>query len=83
MASQERHLVFDTPYKICFYTLCARKHALHLEILGMRHSRRRSVYALCKKTYGFKGSRQRVYEQMCALVEGVKSGKVTFIEPIC
>ena len=79
----QKPLIFDTPEKISFYTLCARKHALHLELLGMRHSRRRSVYAICKKVYKLRGSRQRVYEQICELVEGVKRGEITFIEPIC
>jgi hypothetical protein len=79
----DKDLILDTPEKICFYMLCARKHALHLEILGMRHSSRRSIYALCKKVYRLKGTRQHVYEQMCNLVEEVKRGNVRFVEPAC
>ena len=74
--------VLDQPHQIRFYQLCARKSALHLELLGMRHSRKVSVYAICKRVYGFKGSRQRVYDQMCTLVEKVQRGDVEFVPPI-
>lgn len=69
------------PHQIDFAVLCARKAALRLEMLGLRHSSRRSIYALCKKVYGLKGNRQRVYAQMCQLVEDMKERKVELVPP--
>lgn len=70
----EREIILDQPDQIRFAQLCARKGALHLELKGLRRSRGRSAYAICKQVYGLKGSRQKVYEQMCELVERVLRG---------
>lgn len=48
--------------------MIARKHALHLEVLGMTR-RGRSVYSIVKEQHGLKGSKAKVYEQYCAMVE--------------
>lgn len=82
MPHKNEVLVLDRPDQIAFVVLCARKAALRLELHGLRHSSRRSVYAICKKAYGFKGNRQKVYEQMCKLVEDVQNGKVEFVAPL-
>ena len=50
------------------YHRLAQKHALRLEILGMKHSRG-SVYAHIKRTYGLKGNKQSVLDQFTALIE--------------
>jgi uncharacterized protein (DUF2141 family) len=55
------------PDAMRFYRLVALKGALHLEMLGMRHSRG-SVYAQVKREFGFKGSRAKVYDQLCILI---------------
>ena len=46
------------------YRAIAQKHALSLEIAGIRFSRG-SVYAQIKKEYGFKGSKKSVLTQLC------------------
>lgn len=45
------------------YRAVAQKHALKLELRGIRFSRG-SVYAQVKKEYGFKGSKQSVLNQL-------------------
>lgn len=55
--------------KIVVWTMKTQLAALKLEILGMRHSSGRSIYAHIKKTYGIKGTKQRVYEQFAAYIE--------------
>lgn len=54
------------------FRLAARKSALKLEIAGMRRSRGRTAYAICKEVYNLKGSKESVYKQMCELVEKAK-----------
>lgn len=78
----ERAVVLDQPDQIRFAQLCARKHALGLELKGLRRSRGQSAYAICKQVYHLKGSRQKVYEQMCELVEKMKRGELEFTEPL-
>lgn len=56
---------------ITMYRLLALKGALHLETLGMKHSRG-SVYAMVKREFNLKGNKQRVYTQFCELVEKAK-----------
>lgn len=51
--------------------MIAQKHALLLELKGLKHSGG-SVYARIKKHYGLRGSRQSVYTQFCELVEKKK-----------
>lgn len=50
------------------FRLIAMKHALRLEILGLKNSRG-SVYALVKREFGFKGNKQAVLEQLTAHIE--------------
>jgi len=68
-------IIFDTPEGIRFVQLAARKGALGLELKGMRRSRGRSAYSICKSEYGLRGSRERVYAQMCELVEAAIAAK--------
>lgn len=49
---------------IKLYRFLARKQALGLELKGMKRSRGRTAYSICKEVYGFRGSKQRVYDQM-------------------
>ena len=82
MSEESKALVLDRPDQIAFAVLCARKAALGLELRGLRHSSRRSIYALCKKAYNLKGNRQKVYEQMCKLVEDVQKGRKEYVPPL-
>ena len=50
------------------FHMIAQKHALKLEIAGLKHSRG-SVYAHIKRTYGFKGNKQSVLDQFTAFIE--------------
>lgn len=58
----------DTPQDILRYHMKTQLAALKLEILGMKHSSGRSIYAHIKRTYGFKGNKQRVYDQFSAYI---------------
>ena len=49
------------------YRLLALKHALRLEVLGLRHSRG-SAYATIKREFGLRGSKQAVSAAFDALV---------------
>jgi hypothetical protein len=49
-----------TGAEIELWRLLILKGALKLEVLGMRHSSGKSVYARIKKEFNFKGSKQRV-----------------------
>jgi uncharacterized protein (DUF2141 family) len=49
---------------IKLYRFLVRKQALALEIKGIKMTRGRTAYSICKEVYGFKGSRQRVFDQM-------------------
>jgi hypothetical protein len=50
------------------FRLVSLKHALRLEIKGLRHSRG-SVYALVKREFGFRGSKAKVLAQLEAHIE--------------
>ena len=47
------------------------KHALELEIIGMKRSSR-SVYSLIKEEFNLKGSRQKVYDTFSAMIQSMK-----------
>jgi hypothetical protein len=51
--------------------MIAQKHALKLELAGMRHSGG-SMFARIKRHHGLSGGRQAVYTQFCELVEKAK-----------
>ena len=53
------------------FRMMSMKHALGLEIKGLRHSRG-SVYALIKREFGLRGNRESVFTQFCELVEREK-----------
>lgn len=44
-------IVLDQPHQIAFYTFLARRGALKLERLGLRHSGHRSVLQIIKRDY--------------------------------
>ena len=67
--------IVDTPDGIAFFQMCARRGALKLEISGLKRSRGRTAYSICKEVYGLKGSRQSVLEQMNALIEAKLAAK--------
>lgn len=48
------------------FHLLQLKHALALELKGLKHSRG-SAYAYVKRHLGLKGNRQKVYNQLCDL----------------
>jgi len=52
---------------VAVFQMLAVKGALHLEVLGMKHSHG-SVYKMVKTKYGFKGNKQAVYDQYVALL---------------
>ncbi len=56
------------------YRAIAQRHALALEIVGMKFSRG-SVYAQVKKEYGFKGSKKAVLQQLVNYIETNITGK--------
>ena len=56
---------------IAMFRLIQLKHALHLEVKGLKHSRG-SVYALVKREFGLRGNKRSVYTQFCELVEREK-----------
>ena len=55
------------------FQLMQWKHALHLEIKGIKHSRG-SVYAHVKKTLGLRGCKKKVSEQLDEIVEEIVYG---------
>lgn len=61
--------VIDTAEGIARFHFASQRSALRLEIAGLRHSSRRSIYAHVKRVYGFKGSRQSVLDQMQAMLD--------------
>lgn len=71
----DQAIMITTPEGIAFAQLLARRGALRLEILGLRHSGG-SVYALCKRAYNLKGSKQRVLNQLNTMIENVKAARV-------
>ncbi len=56
------------------FNMIAQKHALKLEIAGMKMSRG-SVYAHIKKVYHLRGNKQSVYTQFCELIEKEKANQ--------
>jgi hypothetical protein len=68
-------IVVDTPDGIAFFQMCARRGALALELKGLKRSRGRTAYSICKEVYGLKGSRQSVLDQMNALIEATLAEK--------
>lgn len=62
---------------IRLYQFLARKHALKLEIFGMKR-RGASVYSICKKEYGLKGNKKSVLEQMEKAEVNTDTGEVVF-----
>lgn len=57
-------MVIDTKEGIALYRLLALKHALALEMKGMRMTRRSTAYAMIKHEFGFRGSREKVLAQL-------------------
>lgn len=55
------------------YQLMQWKHALHLEVMGMKNSRG-SVYAHVKKVLGLRGNKKHVSEQLDEIVEEIVYG---------
>lgn len=53
------------------FRMVSMKHALALEMKGLRHSRG-SVYAAIKREFGLRGNRESVFTQFCELVEREK-----------
>ncbi len=51
------------------FQLLQWKYALKLEMIGLRHSSGRSVYAHVKRQLGFKGNKASVLTQLCAYIE--------------
>ena len=51
--------------------LLVLKHALKLEILGMKR-RGRSVYSIIKEEFNLKGSKQRVWDTFKLMIETIK-----------
>jgi len=65
-----RHETIDDPRLIAIYRMTTLRHALKLELKGMRR-RGRSAYAIIKDEFMLTGSRQSVFDQfteMCTLV---------------
>jgi len=56
---------------IAFFRLLTLRSGLHLETLGMHHSRG-SIYALVKREFGFKGTKTKVLAQLDAHIAKVK-----------
>jgi len=52
--------------------LAVLRGALKCEVLGMRRSRRPTVYSLVKKEFGLRGSKRSVLDQFCVLYETKK-----------
>lgn len=53
---------------IKMFHLLQLKHALRLEIIGLKHSQG-SAYAYIKKMLNFKGNKQKVLDQLIAHIE--------------
>lgn len=51
-----------------YRTLVLQK-SLRLEIIGLKHSSGKSVYAIVKREFGFKGSKRKVHDQLCDYIE--------------
>lgn len=68
-------IVVDTKEGIRVFRFLARKGALALEIKGLRRSRGRTVYSICKEVYGLKGNKERVLIQMEQMYDRLKAGE--------
>ena len=66
--------ILDTPQDINFFQVARLCSALKLECKGLKMSRG-SVYAHCKRTYGFKGNKEKVLAQMVAMKEKMIADK--------
>ena len=56
---------------INMFRLLSLKHALKLEMLGMKR-RGQSVYAIVKEEFNLKGNKQKVYEQLDNIITKIK-----------
>lgn len=61
-------IILERPNQIRVVQWIAQKHALKLELLGMKHSRG-SVYAAIKRQHNLTGSKQKVLEQLTEKIE--------------
>tara|TARA_Y100000034_G_scaffold125913_1_gene176351 strand:- start:594 stop:794 length:201 start_codon:yes stop_codon:yes gene_type:complete len=61
-------IILDKPEQIEKARLITLKHALKLEVLGMKR-RGRSVYSIVKSEFGFRGSKQRVFDQLVQMID--------------
>lgn len=59
----------EGPQAIAFYRMASLKHALKLEIAGIRVRRGFSAYATIKREFGLKGSREAVLHRFSAMVD--------------
>ncbi len=65
-----RHATLDDPRLIAIYRMATLRHALKLELKGMKR-RGRSAYSIIKQEFKLTGNRQSVYDQfteMCKIV---------------
>lgn len=62
-------MMLTTPEQIEWYHMRTQLGALKLELVGLKHSSGRSVYAHIKRTYGLKGNKQRVFDQFKVMVD--------------
>ena len=56
---------------INMFRLITLKHALKLEMLGMKR-RGQSVYSIVKEEFGLKGNKQKVYNQLDNIITKIK-----------
>lgn len=68
---EEKPIVFAGAEQTAAYRMIALKHALRLEMLGMRRSRGPSAFAIIKKEFGLKGSKQSVFDQYSKMVADI------------
>lgn len=61
-------IVISGPQNVAKARLITLKHALKLEVLGMKR-RGRSVYSIVKQEFGFKGSKQKVLDQLIKMID--------------
>lgn len=57
---------------ISFYRLIAFKHAVRIEMLGLKARRGPVVWKQAAREFGIKGNKQKVYDWLCAEVERLK-----------
>ena len=61
-------MILDNPNQIAHFRLLTLRQALKLEMLGMKHSSGRSVYAMIKRELGLKGNKQSVFNQLSEML---------------